>query len=88
MRMFDPDVVEESNLNRLVGATPKDAAKNSLKTDVAKRLIHDVNPHTSVEAVVKKWQECHHLLRDCDVIFGCVDTYRTDMSLKSQRGDI
>jgi hypothetical protein len=74
--LVDPDRVEESNLNRLVGATAEDAAKGSPKTLVAKRLIERVSPDARVEAVEKKWQECHQLLRGCDVIFGCVDTYR------------
>ncbi len=75
-RLIDPDSVEESNLNRLVGAKAEDAAKSSRKTIVAERLITNVNPHARVEATSKKWQECHQLLRDCDVIFGCVDAYR------------
>jgi len=81
-RLLDPDVVEESNLNRLVGATPEDAAKNSLKCDVTKRLINKINPRTRVEAVAKKWQDSHQLLRGCDVIFGCVDTYRDRYELE------
>jgi molybdopterin-synthase adenylyltransferase len=75
-RLIDPDSVEESNLNRLVGATAEDAAKSSRKTAVASRLITNVNPHARVEVTSKKWQECHQLLRDCDVVFGCVDAYR------------
>jgi hypothetical protein len=75
-RLIDPDVVEESNLNRLVGSTAKDADGSSRKTMVTERLITNVNPHARVAAASKKWQECHQLLRDCDVIFGCVDTYR------------
>lgn len=74
--LVEPDRVEESNLNRLVGATAKDAARRIRKTVVAKRLIKGINPRARIKCVSKKWQECHELLRGCDVIFGCVDTYR------------
>jgi hypothetical protein len=80
--VIDPDEVEESNLHRLVGATAKDAAKRSRKALVAKRLITGINPNARVETVTKKWQECHQLLRGCDVIFGCVDTYRDRYELE------
>src|SRR5713226_6131571 len=49
--LVDPDRVEESNLNRLVGATAKDAAKRLRKTVVANRLIKGINPHARVEPV-------------------------------------
>jgi hypothetical protein len=80
--LIDPDAVEESNLNRLVGATATDAQQNTLKTLVAKRVIEAVNPSTRVQAESKKWQECHEMLRGCDVIFGCVDTYRDRYELE------
>jgi hypothetical protein len=74
--LVDPDRVEESNLNRLVGATVKDATNRSRKTLIAKRIIKGINPHARVESVDQKWQECHALLRGCDIIFGSLDTYR------------
>jgi hypothetical protein len=80
--LVDPDRVEESNLNRLVGATVEDAARASLKTTVATRLINSVNPSARVEVANKKWQDCHHLLRGCDVVFGSVDTYRDRYELE------
>ena len=80
--LVDPDRVEESNLNRLVGATARDAANRELKTLVAKRLIKAINPHARVKLVSEKWQECHALLRGCDVIFGSVDTYRERFELE------
>ncbi len=80
--LVDPDRVEESNLNRLVGATAKDAANRVLKALVANRLIKRINPHATVQVVSQKWQECHALLRGCDVIFGSVDTYRERFELE------
>lgn len=80
--LVDPDCVEETNLNRLVGATAKDATKGSRKTLVARRLIHGINSSADIESVNKNWQECHQLLRGCDAIFGCVDTYRDRYELE------
>ena len=73
-RLFDRDVVEESNLNRLIGATFEDVGKQ--KTYVAARLIRGINPCANIEKVDGNWQQHHAILRGCDVIFGAVDTYR------------
>ncbi len=81
--LVDPDRVEESNLNRLVGATTKDAAKRWRKTSIAKRAIKRINPNARVETLAKKWHECHCSLRGCDVIFGSVDTYRDRYELET-----
>ncbi len=47
--VIDPDLVEETNLNRLVGATVADIGKP--KVDVARRQLLDLNPAAQVEAV-------------------------------------
>ena len=39
--LIDPDVVEDSNLNRLVGAGARDAIKHTPKVQVLKRVILD-----------------------------------------------
>ena len=73
--LFDYDHVEDRNLNRMVGATEKDARSGTSKVKVMARLIKRVNPDANVMSVPKKWQEEAELLRDCDVIFGCVDSF-------------
>jgi len=73
--LFDPDYVEASNLNRLVGATASDGDAKTKKTTVAERLIHGINPDADVMLVTHPWQEAGVHLRDCDVVFGCVDSY-------------
>lgn len=73
--LYDADRLEDTNLNRLVGATYGDVVQSTLKTDVANRLIKQVNPEANVVRIAKDWQEDALPLRDCDVIFGCVDTY-------------
>src|SRR5260370_37521023 len=80
--LFDPDKVEESNLNRLIGATAQDVIAGTLKTAVASRLIKGVNPGAVVDGINGKWQEHHALLRGCDIVFGCLDTYRDRYELE------
>jgi hypothetical protein len=85
--LFDSDTVEASNLNRLVGGTEKDAKKHSLKVSVAARLIKAVNPHAEICKVADRWQEKPAQLRDCDIVFGCVDSYaeRRDLEIAARR---
>jgi hypothetical protein len=80
--LIDPDRVEESNLNRLIGATAEDANQKNQKTLVASRLISGINPLARAERLDGKWQEFHQLLRGRDIIFGCVDSYRDRYELE------
>jgi len=72
--LIDPDIVEDTNLNRLVGATQQDVADHANKVSVAARVIGGVNPSTQISAQTSQWQMCETALRSCDVIFGCVDS--------------
>lgn len=46
--LIDFDEVEASNLPRILGATPEDAKKKTLKTDVVRRYIHAHAPDAEV----------------------------------------
>jgi molybdopterin/thiamine biosynthesis adenylyltransferase len=72
--LLDPDRVEDTNLNRLVGATDADVRKSTEKAAVATRVISSVNPYAVVVARAACWQECSDLLKECDVVFSCLDT--------------
>jgi len=80
--LFDPDIVEESNLNRLVGATAQDVIAETLKTTVASRVIKGLNPNAAVECINGKWQEHHVLLRGSDIVFGCRDRYELEIAAR------
>lgn len=71
--LTDPQDVELSNTNRLVGATLADARQKTAKVAVAKRLILGLEPSAEVKPLRQKWQDCVDDLRECDVIFGAVD---------------
>jgi molybdopterin/thiamine biosynthesis adenylyltransferase len=72
--LIDPDLVEGTNLNRLVGATQQDVAEGVAKTSIAARVIAGVDPSARIWAKTTQWQACAIALRSCDVIFGCVDS--------------
>lgn len=80
--VIDPDCVEDTNLNRLVGATAEDAVRGTPKIEVATRVIRAVNPSADVLPVKRPWQERGECLRDCAVIFGCVDSIRARNELE------
>ncbi len=85
--LFDNDTVESSNLNRLVGGTRSDAKKSTPKVGVAARLIKGVNPCSQIDKVKSRWQDAAKRLRDCDIVFGCVDSYaeRRDIEIATRR---
>jgi molybdopterin/thiamine biosynthesis adenylyltransferase len=72
--LVDPDIVEGTNLNRLVGARQEDVAKRASKTSVAARVIAGVNPNVRIWTETAQWQMCATALRSCDAVFGCVDS--------------
>jgi len=81
--LVDPDTVEPSNLNRLVGATPADAARGTAKVDVAARAVAAINPATAVSPVRGSVTEAgtwSHL-RAAEVIVGAVDGHAARWAL-------
>lgn len=72
--LYDPDTAEDSNLNRLVGATVRDVGQEKLK--IALRVILSLQPNAKVSANCVRWQVAPEPLMACDVIFGCVDTFQ------------
>jgi molybdopterin-synthase adenylyltransferase len=85
--LIDPDVVEDTNLNRLVGATQQDVARGAAKASVSARVVAGVNPCAQIWAEATRWQACATALRSCDVIFGCVDSIaeRAQLETASRR---
>jgi hypothetical protein len=82
-RIFDPDHVDHSNLNRMLGSKPGDADAKRLKTDVIREQILSIRPSAKVEPIPKKWQQEHSLLRGCTAVFGCVDSFEQRSQLEA-----
>lgn len=73
--LIDDDIVEETNLNRLIGATFNDGKIATPKVDVAQRLIKSINPDAEVEPIQGNLRTRLAIdsLKACTTIFGCVD---------------
>jgi len=80
--LADHDIIEDKNLNRLVGGTQEDVAAKRPKVTIAERVVKAVNPLARVTPRQKRWQEATEDLRRCDVIFGCVDRYHERAELE------
>ncbi len=73
--LIDPDVVERTNLNRVVGATPADVGRS--KVQVAQRMINAINPEAEVDARQGDVRdgETARLLIDADAFVACTDSH-------------
>jgi molybdopterin-synthase adenylyltransferase len=78
----DYDVVEESNLNRLVGATLSDSLAETPKLHLAKMTIFGLQREARVRGFSCKWQENPEPLRECQIVIGCVDSYKARRELE------
>jgi hypothetical protein len=85
--IYDDDIVEDSNLNRLVAGTTSDALAELPKLFVAKRTIFNLVPGARVRAFKARWQEAPGALCECQVVFGCVDSYqgRAELEVNCRR---
>ena len=72
--VIDPDFIEATNLNRLVGANMEDVRLGTAKIDISERVIKAVNPAAEIIKRRANWTEATAELRDVDVIFACVDS--------------
>ncbi len=73
--LIDPDVLEESNLNRVVGSNSADIGQP--KVDITKALIRKINPAAMVEVIkdsVLKISVAEQLI-DADFAFSCTDSH-------------
>lgn len=72
--LIDPDEVEVTNINRLVGATQFDVGKS--KVSIASRQILTINPQAKCKEVVGDITEQGILEQyiDADFIFSCTDS--------------
>lgn len=74
-RLVDPDVIEASNLNRLLGGTSLDAVMKLDKVLIAERTIRSIRPEATVRRFKSNWHDVTGELKHCDVIFSCVDSF-------------
>lgn len=82
-RIYDGDITEYPNLNRLIGAKETDAANKTPKIEIAQRLIKALRKNAVVESHSCRWQDNPEPLRGCDLIFGCVDSFSERRELEA-----
>lgn len=73
--LFDADIVEETNLNRLVGARTIDVPASTSKIHIATMTILGLQPDAQIEAHPCRWQDDASALEQCHLLFGCVDSF-------------
>jgi molybdopterin/thiamine biosynthesis adenylyltransferase len=77
LALFDADIVDPTNLNRLHGARQADADAGTLKVDVLGRSITELGLGCQVRRF-PIWigdQRARHALKSCDIVFGCTDDH-------------
>ena len=72
----DPDIIEDTNTNRLIGGTLADVEVMRRKVDIAERLIRGLIPNARIISVPDKWLTAPDDLKLCDVIIGAVDGFQ------------
>lgn len=87
IELFDPDVTEFSNLNRLIGASLADAESGTPKVEIARRLVQRIEPTAKTTTHQCRWQEASTEIKNCDVIVSCVDSFiaRQDLEITARR---
>lgn len=74
--LIDPQLVDETNLNRIIGATYDDIDK-TFKVDVAERVIKSIRPSARVEKIIQDVLAPGIGLRvaAADFVFCCTDSH-------------
>ncbi len=85
--LCDAQRIEETNLNRLVGATVKDIPRRMrsgrYKTEIAARVWRGLQPGVNLHDSPMPWEEKRGELRECDVIFGAIDGFAARRDLEA-----
>lgn len=79
--LIDPDLIEASNLNRLIGAGPGDIGRH--KVEIFRETIERVTPNVEVTAVPAPLLDNLALdhAKGTDLLLGCVDGHGARLSL-------
>lgn len=81
--VVDDDLIERSNLSRVVGSIPNDVEEKLPKVEIMRRLGQQISPEarvTPVKGSVLDMSVAKRLL-EVDVLFSCTDTHSSRMVL-------
>jgi molybdopterin-synthase adenylyltransferase len=82
--LVDPDVLEDHNHNRTVGAFHDFTGLGIAKVTSSASLIRRICPECRVDVVQKPWQACPSIISSADVVFGCLDSFNQRDELERQ----
>jgi molybdopterin/thiamine biosynthesis adenylyltransferase len=76
LKLFDPDVVEHKNLNRITNTKTADADAKKLKVSSIKDTLDEIGLSTVISAFPESIFDAEIVkeIAVCDFIFGCVDS--------------
>jgi molybdopterin/thiamine biosynthesis adenylyltransferase len=80
--LFDPKQVEAKHLHRIVGMRYSDIAAATTKSEIARRTILGIRPDAEIVSLCSRWDEHRSVLRSCDAVIGCVDTFQARLDLE------
>lgn len=72
----DPQKIDLTNTNRLIGGTLDDLKRDASKIAIATRLIRGLQPHARVLPINGPWQTGTDRLKLCSLIVGAVDSFK------------
>lgn len=72
----DPDHIDLTNTNRLIGGTLADVERELAKVLIAERIIKGLQPLARIQPVRGSWHDAIDALRRCNVIVGAVDSFK------------
>jgi hypothetical protein len=73
--IVDPDTIDLTNTNRLIGGTLGDAELDVPKVEIAERMIRGLLPGARITPIKGPWEGALEDLKRCDVIMGAVDSF-------------
>ena len=72
--IYDGDAIEDTNMNRLIGAWFSDIGRKLFKTEIAKRTIKKILPGAVIRTIKARWQEKPEFLQESDIVIAGVDS--------------
>lgn len=75
LSIIDPEDLDGTNLNRLIGARWDDPIPGTKKVDIAKRLVNSIDPSIKVNTLSCKLmsKEAFSEIKKSNYVFGCLD---------------
>lgn len=84
LTVYDGDRIEDTNMNRLIGAWFQDVKAKLFKTEIAKRAIRKIIPHAVIRTINSRWQKQPEYLQEADIVIAGVDSYADRQQLEAE----